>query len=143
MSGAPGPRARSPVATARGPHRHPGVRGGLGRLLRELRDSIKRIVDIARDLRLFASPPTPDEGRRTVVDVSRTVESALTQARGFTDQMSAVVANTRARVAETKQRVDTWVRRAAFVITALGVLGASGQFFAARFCWRVLRRKPA
>ncbi len=79
--------------------------------------------------------PTPEQ--------LNAVESALTQARGFTDQMSAVVANTRSRVAETKQRVDMWVRRAAFVITALGVLGASGQFFAARFCWRVLRRKPA
>jgi PAS domain S-box-containing protein len=51
-------------------------------LLRELRDSIKRIVDIARDLRLFASPPSQDPLRRTVVDVNRTVESALTLTRG-------------------------------------------------------------
>jgi signal transduction histidine kinase len=51
-------------------------------LLRELRESIKRIVDIARDLRFFASPPIRDEGRRTVVDVNRTVESALTLTRG-------------------------------------------------------------
>ena len=29
---------------------------------RELRDSIRRIVDIARDLRLFASPPAPASG---------------------------------------------------------------------------------
>jgi signal transduction histidine kinase/CheY-like chemotaxis protein len=49
--------------------------------LRDLRDSIRRIVDIARDLRLFASPPAPDGGRRTVVDVNRTVESALSLTR--------------------------------------------------------------
>ena len=50
--------------------------------LRELRDSIRRIVDIARDLRLFASPPAPDGGRRAIVDVNRTVESALSLTRG-------------------------------------------------------------
>jgi signal transduction histidine kinase len=50
--------------------------------LRELRESIRRIVDIARDLRLFASAPGPQGGRRTVVDVNRTVESALSLTRG-------------------------------------------------------------
>lgn len=51
-------------------------------LLRELRESIKRIVDIARDLRFFASSRLRDEGRRTVLDVNRTVDSALTLTRG-------------------------------------------------------------
>src|SRR5262249_23248004 len=37
---------------------------------------------IARDLRLFASPPAHDSSRRTVIDVNRTVESALTLTRG-------------------------------------------------------------
>jgi PAS domain S-box-containing protein len=50
--------------------------------LRELRDSIRRIVDIARDLRLFASPPAPEGVRRTIVDVNRTVASALSLTRG-------------------------------------------------------------
>ncbi len=50
--------------------------------LRELRESIRRIVDIARDLRLFASAPGPQGGRRIVVDVNRTVESALSLTRG-------------------------------------------------------------
>ncbi len=50
--------------------------------LREVRDSIRRIVDIARDLRLFAAAPAPDSGRRAVVDVNRTVESALSLTRG-------------------------------------------------------------
>lgn len=50
-------------------------------LIRELRDSIRRIVDIARDLRLFASAPG-DSGKHTYVDVNRAVESALTLTRG-------------------------------------------------------------
>ncbi len=79
--------------------------------------------------------PTPEQ--------LNAVESALTQASGLTDQMAGVVATTRARVAETKRRVDVWVRRAALGITLLGALAATGQFFAVRFCWRVLRRKPA
>lgn len=72
-----------------------------------------------------------------------TVKSALDQARGFTGQMSKVVANARARVDETKREVDLWVLRAAVIVTIIGVLGAAGQFFMARFCWRVLRGKPA
>jgi signal transduction histidine kinase/ActR/RegA family two-component response regulator len=55
---------------------------GAADLLHELRDSIRRIVDIARDLRLFASPPTQGKGRRAVIDVNRTVESALSLTRG-------------------------------------------------------------
>jgi hypothetical protein len=81
------------------------------------------------------SAPTPEQ--------LNAVEAALYQARTLTDQMSAKVADTRVRVADTKQRVDVWVRRAAIGATLTGALGASGQFFAARFFWRVLRRKPA
>jgi signal transduction histidine kinase len=57
-----------------------GVAESARETLRELRDSIRRIVDIARDLRLFASAPA--SGRRAVVDVNRTVESALSLTRG-------------------------------------------------------------
>ena len=60
----------------------PAAAQGAGELLHELRDSIRRIVDIARDLRLFASPPSASNGRRTVIDVNRTVESALSLTRG-------------------------------------------------------------
>ena len=60
----------------------PTASQGAADLLHELRDSIRRIVDIARDLRLFASPPSADNGRRTVIDVNRTVESALSLTRG-------------------------------------------------------------
>lgn len=79
--------------------------------------------------------PTPEQ--------LNAVAQALAQARGYTDQMGVVVATTRARVAETKQTVDKWVLRAAVGTTLLGALAAAGQVFAARFCWRVLRRKPA
>jgi PAS domain S-box-containing protein len=50
--------------------------------LGELRASIRRIVDIARDLRLFASTPAADPGARTIVDVNGAVESALSLTRG-------------------------------------------------------------
>ncbi len=50
--------------------------------VRELRDSIRRIVDITRDLRLFASPPAPDGVRKTIADVNRTVLSAVSLTRG-------------------------------------------------------------
>ncbi len=53
-----------------------------GDLVRELRESIRRIVDIARDLRLFASSPSSEGGRRSIIDVNRTVESALSLTRG-------------------------------------------------------------
>jgi signal transduction histidine kinase len=51
-------------------------------LVRELREAIKRIVDIARDLRLFVGPPRPESGAGTIVDVNRTVQSALSLTRG-------------------------------------------------------------
>lgn len=50
-------------------------------LIGDLRDTGRRIVEIARDMRTFASPPPRGEGRRTLVDVSRTIESALTITR--------------------------------------------------------------
>jgi PAS domain S-box-containing protein len=62
-------------------------------LLNELRDSIKRIVDIVRDLRLFASTPAPDGSRRTITDVNRTIESALSLARGQIIERAQIVKN--------------------------------------------------
>lgn len=79
--------------------------------------------------------PTPDQ--------LNTIENGLAQARELTDQLGAAVVATRAKVAETKQRADDWVRWTALGVTAFGALGAWGQFFAARFCWRVLRGRPA
>lgn len=72
-----------------------------------------------------------------------TVESALTQARELTNQMGSVVAVARARVNETKREVDLWVLRTALGVTVLGAVGAAGQFFMARFCWRFLKGKAA
>ncbi len=59
-----------------------GVAASAHETLREVRESIRRIVDIARDLRLFASAPSTERGRRSIVDVNRTVESALSLTRG-------------------------------------------------------------
>ena len=53
----------------------------VAQLVEDLRETGRRIVDIARDMRLFASPPGAEIGRPTVVDVSRTIESALTITR--------------------------------------------------------------
>ena len=70
-----------------------------------------------------------------------TVESALGQARGFTDQMARVVTVARQRVDETKRAADLWALRLALGITAVGAVGAAGQFFMARACWRALRSR--
>lgn len=60
-------------------------------LVRDLRDSIKRIVHITRDLRLFASPPRPMPGGLAIVDVNRTIESALTLTRGQITERAKIV----------------------------------------------------
>ncbi|MBL9024212.1 MAG: PAS domain S-box protein [Myxococcales bacterium] len=57
------------------------VEAQVKQLVSDLRETGRRIVDIARDMRLFASPPVARAGRRTLVDVARTVESALTITR--------------------------------------------------------------
>jgi signal transduction histidine kinase len=58
------------------------VAANVAETVKELRESIRRIVDITRDLRLLASPPAPDGTARTLVDVNRTVESAISLTRG-------------------------------------------------------------
>jgi hypothetical protein len=63
------------------------------------------------------------------------VDDALHNARGFTDEVGRVVESTRARVNETKQKVDIWAWRGAMGMTLLSALGALGQFFMARYCW--------
>ncbi len=59
----------------------PEVGEQVKQLVSDLRETGRRIVDIARDMRLFASPPVAQGGRRTLVDVARTIESALTITR--------------------------------------------------------------
>jgi hypothetical protein len=72
-----------------------------------------------------------------------TVESALNRARELTDQMARVVVTARLQVVETKRTVDLWALRVAIGVTVVGAVGAAGQFFMARYFWRVLRGKPA
>lgn len=50
-------------------------------LIEDLRSTSKRIVEIARDMRLFARPPSSEIGRLVPVDVARAVDSALTITR--------------------------------------------------------------
>jgi hypothetical protein len=71
------------------------------------------------------------------------LDGALRQGRAFTDQMELVVATIRTRLHETKRAVDVWSMRIAVGVTAVGILGALGQLFMARFFWRVQRRLPA
>ncbi len=59
----------------------PEVASQVDQLLTDLRETARRIVHIARDMRLFASPPAAQAGRRMLMDVARTVESALTITR--------------------------------------------------------------
>ncbi|MBX3206780.1 MAG: PAS domain S-box protein [Labilithrix sp.] len=60
-------------------------------LLKELNDSTKRIVRIARDLRLFASPSREAPESASVVDVNEVVESALSLARGRIMERASLV----------------------------------------------------
>lgn len=60
----------------------PHVAENAASMLWELRDSVQRIVHIARDLRAFASSSPADSGQLSIVDVNATVESALTLTRG-------------------------------------------------------------
>jgi hypothetical protein len=71
------------------------------------------------------------------------LDGAIRQGRAFTDRMDLVVATIHTRLHETRRAVDLWSARIAAGVTALGVLGALGQFFMARFFWRILRGKPA
>jgi hypothetical protein len=76
-------------------------------------------------------------------DQLNAVDSALGQARGFTNEMEKVVANARGRVNEAKVSVDRWSWRIAIATTAISILAAVGQVFMARYCWRTLRGLPA
>ncbi len=67
----------------------PTVSGQVRHMLGELRDSTRRIVDIVRDLRMFARAPAGT--RRLAVDVNRTVESALSLTRGQIIERARVV----------------------------------------------------
>lgn len=71
------------------------------------------------------------------------VDRALSQARGFADEMAKVVATVRNRVNDTKQEVNVWAWRGALATTIICAWATVGQLFLARFCWRTLRGQPA
>jgi hydrogenase maturation protease len=108
----------------------------LARTQSDLRSATRELKQVRTLLGVsLGDGPTPDQ--------LVTVESALSQAQSLTDQMGNVVATARSRVDETKRQVDLWVLRVALAVTAVGAVGAAGQVFMARYCWRVLRGKPA
>jgi hydrogenase maturation protease len=73
----------------------------------------------------------------------KAVDGALNSARGFTDELAQVVTTVRGRVEQTKTAVDRWTLWIAAGTTVLCVLGAVGQLFLARYCWRTMRGLPA
>jgi hydrogenase maturation protease len=87
-------------------------------------------------------PPT-DPSMVPTFEQLYAVDDALRQARGFTDEVCKVVESTRTRVNETKQKVDLWACRGAVGTSAIAAFGVLGQFFMARFFWRLLRRQSA
>jgi hydrogenase maturation protease len=84
---------------------------------------------------VLGGDPTPEQ--------LNAVDSALDQARGFTDEMDRVVATVRSRVDTTRTIVDSWSLRIAIGTTLLCALAALGQVFMARYFWRTLRGQPA
>ncbi len=74
-----------------GPHvsLSPPADENVRQLVAELRDTGRRIVKIARDMRLFAAPP--GVGRKVAVDVERTIDSALTLTRAQIVEKAEVV----------------------------------------------------
>lgn len=121
------------------------LKGWLGVKPEQLAQTRTDLGAASRELKgvrtLLGVPVIPAE--RPTEEQLVTVESALGQARGLTDQMGRMVGVVRQRVDQTKRAVDLWVSRLALIITAVGVVGATGQFFMARACWRALRNKSA
>jgi hypothetical protein len=79
--------------------------------------------------------PTPEQ--------LKAVDSALNQADQFTDELDRVVRTVQGRVNETKAAVDRWTWLIALGTSVLCAIGAVGQCFLARYCWRTLRDLPA
>ena len=109
--------------------------------LEQTRNGLNRASSELKQVQSVLGVPVGDGGLTSEQLV--TVESALTQARDLTNQMGTVVATARVRVDETKRAVDLWALRVAVGVTLIGAVGAAGQFFMARFCWRTLRGQPA
>jgi hypothetical protein len=109
--------------------------------LTRTRDDLNKATSELKQVRTVLGVPV-GEGGPTPEQLTM-VESALTQARELTNQTGQVVATARVRVDETKRAVDLWALRVALAVTVVGVVGAAGQFFMARFCWRVLRGQLA
>ncbi|MCI0703260.1 MAG: hypothetical protein L0241_19455 [Planctomycetia bacterium] len=95
----------------------------------------KASTELSQARAILGEQPTPEQ--------LNAVQSAIDQARSFTDRTKEVVTKIRARVDDTKRKADMWTLRIAIGTSIIGGLAALGQFFMARFCWRKLRGLPA
>jgi hypothetical protein len=84
---------------------------------------------------VLGGEPTPEQ--------LNAVDNALTQAQGFTNELSKVVTTVRGRVNATRTLADQWSWRIALGTSLMSVLAGAGQLFMARFFWRTLRGQPA
>ncbi len=125
-----------------GDEQFPELKGWLGVKPEQLAQTRTDLGSASRELknvRTILGIPVA-AGERPSAEQLLTVEAALAQAREFTDRMGQVVNAAGRRVDETKKTADLWVLRVALATTLIGALGAAGQFFMARACWRGLRR---
>lgn len=109
--------------------------------LAQTRAQLDRAAGDLKQVQTILGVPLGDGG--PTADQLRAVAAALVQARDLTEQMDGVVRRARARVDDTKRAVDLWALRLALGVTLVGAVGALGQCFTARYCWRVLRGQPA
>lgn len=125
-----------------GDEQFPELKGWLGVKPEQLAQTRTDLGSASRELknvRTILGIPV-SAGERPSAEQLLTVEAALVKAREFTDRMGQVVTAAGTRVDETKRAADLWVLRFAVVTTVVGALGAAGQLFMARACWRGLRR---
>jgi hypothetical protein len=103
-------------------------------------------LDAARQQLRQASSGLGEAGR-LIGDADPTtlsaVEEALTRAKVVADRLDAALARARQGVENARRLTGVWSLRAAVSATVLAVLGAAGQVFMARACWRALRRHRA
>lgn len=84
-----------------------------------------------------------DDGLLPTAEQLKSVDDALTLAEGFASHMKQVVETARSRVRDLKVAADRLTWRGSIAITLVSLLGALGQCFLVRFCWRKAHHQPA
>jgi hydrogenase maturation protease len=107
------------------------------------RTALEKVSDELHQARGILDVPANSSDGVPTTEQLYAVDDALHNARGFTDEVSKIVETTRAKVNETKQKVDTWSWRGAVATSLISALGMLGQFFMARFFWCKLWRSSS